>query len=50
MDSGFTLSRTWNPVKNLFFKLDNDPRKAAIELSHRSQQVKDLSRKGTGQV
>jgi hypothetical protein len=47
-DSGFTLSRAWNPVTKLLFKHDTDPSKAAIEPAHRSQPVTDLSRKGTG--
>jgi len=30
-DSGFTLSRAWNPLTNLLFKHDTDPGKATIE-------------------
>jgi hypothetical protein len=46
-DSGFTLSWAWNPVTKLLFKHDTDPGKAAIEPTHQSQLVKDLSHKWT---
>jgi hypothetical protein len=47
-DSGFTLSWAWNPVTKLLFKHNTNPGKAAIELAHWSQSVKDLSHKWTG--
>jgi hypothetical protein len=34
-DSGFTLSRAWNPATKLLFKHDIDPGKAATEPAHR---------------
>jgi len=49
-DSGFTLSRAWNPVTKLLFRHDTDPGKVAIEPAHQSQPVKDLLRKETDQV
>jgi hypothetical protein len=46
-DSGFILSRAWNPVTKLLFKHDTDPGKAATEPAHQS---KTCCINGLGQV